>query len=1115
MVIEGRRRKARRRRMQDSHTGSGASTDRMWPWLALAGVIGLLALTAMFTSSPGWYVTDNRFEQFWAPGRVLARFPSLWDSSRSLGGPRGELTVVYGAVLGLVRGLGAGPAVAERLWHAALVTTGGLGMAAFLRAFRPRFGPEHAIAGLFYAFNPFSVVFLIPSGLYLHYALAPWLLVTVAKGMTSDQPWSWAAAFALLVWTSGTLDPPGLVYSLVLIVPVAVYLVTVERRCRWRSVAAWLGRAGALALVVSAGVVLQVVYASAALSARLFGTESVEGVHATTSWSESWRGMGFWPSYFPDSGGLLRPQHAGYLDHPVVVLATFVPAALAVIVLGWSRWRPRVLLAGLALVSLVLMVGPFPITRPPPVGQLLLALYRRAPSLTTLRTSYKAGAGLAMGLAALLGVAVATVSAGRRWAWAGPAAALALIGVVSFPFWTGRVYSPEDRMRHVPTYWSEALRWLDAQPDASRALVLPGTSNTRYRWGSPGDDIFDALLDRPHVVYTSLPASTAVAFDLERAIDEQATSGDYQSGTLGPVIRRLGLGWVLIRNDLEWERIGRPRPDALKGLRSDPDLERVATFGHPGRDVVARSDGSLAARREAVLPPVEIYRVRGAEGPVRALAAAEPTIVSGDGEAWFQLASEGLLDRRQALRYSAAMDDDELADALVGGAPVVVTDTNRRRDTLVTRFGEISSHTLSQGEDLGRPAQDLFARVGSQTVASFADAKAIASVPPTSREVASPESRPANAFDGDAATSWLTGGLDDPERRRLHVTFEDPVTVSSMEITAAPQDPGGRAVTGASLIFSDGSSVPVDLKVGRASVRLAPRRTTTLDLRIDSVAGQGQNPVGFSDVKVVGLDLAERLQLPDDVFRAGERDPRVADGLRTSAVRYLFHRQAGGIRSGGERSIRRRFRVPATRPYVLTGVMTRPRGAPNGGTAVAGPAYGCLGGIVAVDGQDVLVRPTGAAQDPGAGSTVSFRSCSSLELGPGWHGMDTTATGSVDRLALASTNQPVTDQARRPQVEAVARDRGGLSVEVDAPDGGTLVTGMAYDPNWSASIDGDDLGPPRALDAQSTWPLPAGDHRIDLRYRPQRLYDGAMLTTWLGVALCAWMVLRGRRQQRP
>lgn len=1120
------------RRSEDSHParadGAGTNdsadgdegTEGKWPWRLLAGIVCLLALVAVFTSSPGWYVTDNRFEQFWAPGRVLARFPVLWDPSRSLGGPRGELTLLYSGALALVRGLGAGPAVAERLCHAALITTGGLGMVAFLRVFRPRFGPEHAVAGLFYAFNPFSAVFLIPSGLYLRYALAPWMLVAVIKGVTGDRPWRWAAVFALLVGASGTLDPPGLVYTLVLVIPVALYLVAVERRCRWASVLAWSARAGALALVVSAGALVQVVYASASLSARLFGTESVDAIHATSSWSESWRGMGFWPSYFPEGGGLLRPQHAAYLDHAVVVLATFVPAAVAVTVLGWSRWKPRVLLAGLALVSLVLMVGPFPTGAPPPIGQILLELYGRVPSLTALRTSYKAGAGLAIGVAGLLGMAAATVSVRRRRAGRvlAPAAALALIGVVSFPFWTARTYAPEDRMGQVPTYWREALRWLDAQPDASRALVLPGTSNTRYRWGSPGDDILDALLDRPHLVYTSLPASTPVAFDLERAIDEHVTSGDYQRGTLAPVVRRLGVGWVLVRNDLEWEHIGRARPDALAGVRDDPDLERVASFGSPGQNVVAPGDDSLASSREAALPPVEIYRVKAAGGPARAVAAGRPTVVSGAGDAWFELAGRGLLDIGGPLRYSASMGDDELAGALGRGAPLVVTDTNRRRESLVTRFGDISSHTLSEGEDLGRPAPDLFARAGSQSVAAFPDAVAITSDPSPTSEVgseggeAASGSRPANAFDGDPASSWLTGALGDPRGRKLHVTFDGAATVSSVEIGAAPGGPGGRAVTAASLGFSDGSWLPVDLTTGRASVRLAsPRQTTTLELRIDALAGPGQAPVGFSEVAVGGLDLAERIQLPDDVFRAAQRDARVAESLGVAPVRYLLQPLPGEVPEG--RSWRRRLRTWGTRPYLLTGELA-PSGRAEPGGPAAGPDGGCRSGVVSVDGQDVPVRVGGTGGGPGAGSGLAFWSCSPLHLGPGWHGVDTSAPEAVSRLALATTDRrPAPTPGQPPQIQARTGDpRKGLSFQVRGPEGGMLIAGMAYDPNWSASAGGRDLGPPREVDAQSAWVLPAGDHQVDLRYRPQRLYESAMAITWSGLALCAWLVARKQRR---
>lgn len=102
-----------------------------------------------------------------------------------------------------------------------------------------------------------------------------------------------------------------------------------------------------------------------------------------------------------------------------------------------------------------------------------------------------------------------------------------------------------------------------------------------------------------------------------------------------------------------------------------------------------------------------------------------PLLVAGDGNAWFRLAAQGLLEGRGPLRYIAESDDDALERALAAGAEAVVTDTNRRQVTLLTRFGEMGSFTLAPGDDVGREPGDLFQRAGSQSVAVFGDATKI------------------------------------------------------------------------------------------------------------------------------------------------------------------------------------------------------------------------------------------------------------------------------------------------------------------------------------------------------------------------------------------------------
>ncbi len=155
--------------------------------------------------------------------------------------------------------------------------------------------------------------------------------------------------------------------------------------------------------------------------------------------------------------------------------------------------------------------------------------------------------------------------------------------------------------------------------------------------------------------------------------------------------------------------------------------------------------------------------MKDAPEPVRGLSPMPPLLVAGDGTAWFRLAAQGLLDGRGPMRYTAESDGEALERALAAGSEVVITDTNRRQVTLLTRFGEMDSYTLAPGDDVGRDPGDLFQRPGSQSVAVFGDATRINSA---GAEAGSGGfeawSRPAAAVDGDAATSWLTGAFEDP-----------------------------------------------------------------------------------------------------------------------------------------------------------------------------------------------------------------------------------------------------------------------------------------------------------------------------------------------------------------
>ncbi|MFO7591223.1 MAG: hypothetical protein R6X23_10045 [Acidimicrobiia bacterium] len=120
--------------------GAGLRARCSRPVVLLGAAIALVAFISVLLSAPGRYIGDNRFELYWSPLDLLQRHLAVWDATRGLGRPRWDFWPVPASAMALLRGLGLGPALSERVWHATLLTTAGTGMVAALRLFRPRIG---------------------------------------------------------------------------------------------------------------------------------------------------------------------------------------------------------------------------------------------------------------------------------------------------------------------------------------------------------------------------------------------------------------------------------------------------------------------------------------------------------------------------------------------------------------------------------------------------------------------------------------------------------------------------------------------------------------------------------------------------------------------------------------------------------------------------------------------------------------------------------------------------------------------------------------------------------------------------------------------------------------
>lgn len=1088
------------------------AANGVWPWTVL---LGALAVAATLADGAQTYVADNRFELYWAPGQRFSKSFTIWDDSRGLGRIREEFRPVVAGVIWLLEQIGCSPALAERLWHSLLLTLAGLGAIVLVRALVPAIGAWAGSAGVLYAFAPYSSVFLDPSNLYMHYALAPWLAACAVWGISGRAPWRWAAVTALAVFSVGNADPPGLVYAVVPGIVAVAFLVFHERSVSARAALKWSARAFVLLLPISAAMLTKSVLASDAFAHRLLATEAPSAAATASSWIETARGLGFWVSYFQLRGDRVRPEEAILFSEGWLILMSGVPFVAALLALWWLRDRRRLLFASLLVLGAGIMVGAHPLDDPSPWGTAWLWATERVPGFASLRSTYKAGSVLMLGVVGLVAWGAADLVRRRPERSRPVGGALVAVAVlVAVPFWTGSIYSPDRRMDDVPSYWRDAMHWLDAQPGDGRALVLPGSTRAAYRWGSPGDDIHDALLARSHVVDIAIPLTTPAPADLIRAVDDAVVDGRYTAGSLAPVLQRIGVEYVVLRNDLAWEDMGAPRPADLTTIRRDPDLAPVATFGDPGQNTVGPVDAETPEER--ALPPVEIFRVRGDRPAAMRMAPGHGSILlEGGGDGWFRLSASGALDGDRPVVYPASLSDDELiAQARQESSTLVVTDTNRRRAVAVDVFDARWSHTLAPEEDLGRPVLELFDSAASQSVSTHVDASRI-SDPTGADSLATfrPEFRPEQAFDGDLATGWVVPPVPDATERVVRVDLRSPVELEGVDIVAFdPRDPL-RAARGDSfrgvprpgrleLRLSDGSRRSLNLLTGRGAVRFEPVTIRWLEVRIADVTDL--RDVGIAEIGLVGpdLDLGQYIHVAHDAIDRARDVTALAVALRSIPTVYDFAREVGTGVTPIEVRLRRRFETVGAREFELRGTLAaRPREVSSE----------CVDVGIRIDDESHLVRLSSAA------GSSAFVGCGPVALDDGTHRLVVDGDAVVDAVVLRTGEPPIASDAAE-SVDVVDRTDGARRVVVDAPGGGWLVGGDGFDERWTATLDGRPLGPPVMVDTQTAWRLPNGSERsVALVYGPAKPFRIAQWITAAAVGACVLIVvapLRGRRRDR-
>ncbi|HEY1278189.1 MAG TPA: alpha-(1-_3)-arabinofuranosyltransferase family protein [Acidimicrobiales bacterium] len=997
----------------------------------------------------GVVAADTKQYLYLDVGRYLRGASTLWDPSM-FGGWVTHQTIGYLWPLGpwywVMDRIGVPVWVAQRLWIGTLVFAAGTGILVLARLLRVSW-PGAVAAAALYGLSPYLLGYVNRTSVLLSpWAGLGWMMATTILAARRGG-WRWPAAFALVVATVGGVNATALVLCGLAPVLWLAHAAWISHEIPVRRVLATAGRIAVLTVAASAWWIVALAVQARYGADVLAYSETVSAVSSTSLASEITRALGYWLFYGGDIVGRWNSASTVYLENPGLIGLGFALAAVAVLAIVFVRWRDRVWLAALVLVGLVVSVGAHPFDDPSPFGRLIKSSAENTLVLA-LRSSTRALPLLLVAFALGVGVALTAFAVQRPRPALYASAAVVVLAVVNLPtLWNGTyVDALLRRPATIPGYWQEAADALTANDDGSRALELPGAEFAAYRWGTTTDAILPGLTDRPTLTRDLLPLGSAGAMDLLNALDNRFQAGVVEPAAIAPVARLLGAGAIVYRGDTAFERYRTPRPEPTWSVYASgtPGLGPPTTFGTPtvNEPAVPMLDETALSdpRVGQPVPPAAVVPVTDAQPVIRAHDASAVTVVDGSGDGLVDAAAAGLLDNPGTVLQSGAFPDPAaLRAAVPAGAPLIVTDTNRKRaeqwrgsqDT--TGFTEAPNGPALLVTDDADHRLPLFPGTGTafQTVALQEDgATAVASAygEPTAYR---PEDRADQAVDGDVATAWKVADRAEAIGERLRVTLPAPtdhLTVVQPHdrqynrwITRLGVDAGGRTTT---VDLADASRTDAGQRID------LPAPATSVDLEVAATnTGRlanyfGIDAVGLAEVRADGVaPTREVVRPPQDLLAAlGADSPGHPLSYVLSRLRVD---ERNRWRDDPEQTIVRSIQVPTARPFTVSGsAHLTARLAPDlvaadlFGTAPVATATSVLTGVItagarsAVDGDPATSWQTAFDDANGAAITVHSPSPLTVDhldlqvLNDGRHSVPRTLTAAMDGQAPVRVDLP-------------------------------------------------------------------------------------------------------------
>ncbi len=830
----------------------------------------LMFAVMCFATRPGSIIADTKIDMAVDPLSFLRRALQLWDPAQF--GQLQNQAVGYLFPMGPFYVLGklmALPSwVVQRLWLTAVFCAAFLGTVRLASRLDIGSPTTQVVAGLVYALSPRALTLMgVNSGEYLPEAMLPWVVIPLVAllreggTMTRRQKLRAAAQSGVAVAACSGMNAASVIAVLAF---ATIYVLSGERSWqRWKVLAWW---APAVALATWSWTVPLLLLDKYGVSILPY-SESAQVTTAVTSLANIFRGTEDWTTYLVVNG---MPWWPVGFHISTGVLSTALTGLIAALGLGGvvtQRMPERRFLLWVLLAGIFIISSGYVSSLGNPLSPSLIHLINGP--LAPLRNLRKFDPMIRLPIAFGIAQLLARARLPRRLPWARTAlsvltavglAGLALPAAVSGLSQAGAFPS-------IPSYWVAATNWLNTHADNQAVLAVPGARFGEYVWGRPMDDVLEAMFDGD---WASTQLATVGSVGNTRvldAIEQQVEAGEGSAG-LTELMASMGIKYVIVRNDLIRSDLYGAWPARVNdAMFSSPGLVKVAQFGT--FPVGSSTPNDAISSFDTPYPPVEIFRVDGAQPVASVVPAASTVRVYGGPESLLTLANQGLLNGEPVLLNSDSRS--------LPVSRYLITDSLRRR---VRNLGEIRvdysptltatqpAQTFEAADDYTEPSWTPYETVaayhGIANVTASSTAAGIQALPSQSATGYLPFA----AVDGNLNTMWMSGALTGPVHQWLQVDFDDAIDPGTIRVAFADGIAVGPPVTKVQVSTAAGSLTENVRQTGNYQTLVVPSgQTRWLRITIEGVVAEPYSldgaQVGISEISIPGVSASRSIDAPD------------------------------------------------------------------------------------------------------------------------------------------------------------------------------------------------------------------------------------------------------------